>query len=591
MPRLLAAHLGDDSRGRRLGAGAAIVAALALVFGIVLGAGLPGSSAGAGAAARSSSSSTVARRDLVATDTEPGTLSHADPHTVFNRMSGTITSLPVVGQVVKPGQALYQVDGSPVILLDGATPAFRALSSSLTPGADVLELNANLVKLGFDPQHQISVENTWQPATTTAVEAWQASLGESQTGTITLGQVVFLPGAQRISSISTVLGSTGGSGASAGSATATGASTAPAPARSEFVSLSTTTAAASDPGARPELSTRSAVAGDGSRSTSAQAAACPTPMSAGQAAVAPMPTAPSGSAVEPGADAGQSGSRNSCPPSAGTRSGGSSRPGAGRTSTPGSKASTAAQTLAALIAVLKAQTLLLARSRASTGTASGAVTRSPGGPASSGGSSRTGGGTGGAGAALSSGSGGGASGAASAASGGSVAQAIMQTTSTQLVVTVELDATKQSEAVVGEPVTVQLPNGNTVNGRITQVSPVAQSASSSSSSGGGSNAAGGSSSSTPTATVPVSITLNGHRSSAGLDQAAVSVNFQQQVADHVLSVPVTALLATAGGGYAVQEAVAPHRLLTVTPGLFAAGYVQVAGRDIYPGLQVTDSQG
>jgi hypothetical protein len=32
-------------------------------------------------------------------------------------------------------------------------------------------------------------------------------------------------------------------------------------------------------------------------------------------------------------------------------------------------------------------------------------------------------------------------------------------------------------------------------------------------------------------------------------------------------------------------------LLAVTPGLFAAGDVQISGADIYPGLQVTDSQG
>ena len=59
----------------------------------------------------------------------------------------------------------------------------------------------------------------------------------------------------------------------------------------------------------------------------------------------------------------------------------------------------------------------------------------------------------------------------------------------------------------------------------------------------------------------------------------------------MLSVPVTALLATGGGTYAVQEAVAPHKLIPVTTGLFAAGYVQISGPGIYPGLQVTDSQG
>jgi hypothetical protein len=59
----------------------------------------------------------------------------------------------------------------------------------------------------------------------------------------------------------------------------------------------------------------------------------------------------------------------------------------------------------------------------------------------------------------------------------------------------------------------------------------------------------------------------------------------------VLSVPVTALLATAGGGYAVQQAAAPHKLVPVTTGLFAAGYVEISGPGVYPGLQVTDSQG
>jgi hypothetical protein len=89
----------------------------------------------------------------------------------------------------------------------------------------------------------------------------------------------------------------------------------------------------------------------------------------------------------------------------------------------------------------------------------------------------------------------------------------------------------------------------------------------------------------------VTITLHGHHTGAGLDQAAVSVNFAEQRANHVLSVPVTALLATGGGNYAVEEVGAPHRLIPVTTGLFAAGYVQISGAGIYPGLQVTDSQG
>src|SRR5579875_2219151 len=49
---------------------------------------------------------TVQRRDLVETDTESGTLGYADPETVYNRLSGTVTWLPHVGQVIRPGETL-----------------------------------------------------------------------------------------------------------------------------------------------------------------------------------------------------------------------------------------------------------------------------------------------------------------------------------------------------------------------------------------------------------------------------------------------------------------------------------------------------
>ena len=247
----------------------------------------------------------------------------------------------------------------------------------------------------------------------------------------------------------------------------------------------------------------------------------------------------------------------------------------------------------ALKALLRAETLLLQRSIAASkgGSSSGgsASGRASGGSASAAGGGGTSGGGSGSGGAAGSGASSGSGGASG--SGGGTAQAILGTTSNQLDVVVNLDATKQSEAVLGEPVTVQMPDGTTVDGKITLVSPVAQSSSSGSGSGSGSGGSGSGSSSTASSTIPVTIALHGRVPSSGLDQAAVSVNFQQQVANNVLSVPVTALLATQGGGYAVQEAAAPHRLLPVTPGLFAAGYVQVSSSQIYPGLQVTDSQG
>jgi hypothetical protein len=173
---------------------------------------------------------------------------------------------------------------------------------------------------------------------------------------------------------------------------------------------------------------------------------------------------------------------------------------------------------------------------------------------------------------------------------------VLETSSTRLVATVDLDATKQSEAKVGEPVTVEMPGGNTVAGKVTAVSPIAQSSSNSDNGNGNGNGNGGGSGNgngngSSGATIPVTIALGGRTSAAGLDQAAVSVSFAQAEAKGVLSVPVTALLAVAGGNYAVQEAASPHTLIPVTTGLFAAGYVQISGQGIYPGLAVTDSQG
>jgi hypothetical protein len=111
-----------------------------------------------------------------------------------------------VGRIVRQGQTLYDVSGSPVVLLYGSTPAYRTLSVGLT-GADVQELNADLVALGHATTAQIDPSSDYfSSATATALENLQAALGLTQNGTLTLGQAVFLPNAVRITSISGSLG-------------------------------------------------------------------------------------------------------------------------------------------------------------------------------------------------------------------------------------------------------------------------------------------------------------------------------------------------------------------------------------------------
>jgi peptidoglycan hydrolase-like protein with peptidoglycan-binding domain len=123
--------------------------------------------------------------------------------------SGTVTSLPRAGSVVSRGQALYRLDGDPIVLMYGSTPAYRALRSGVSDGADVRELEQNLAALGFDPG---TVDDTFSSTTAAAISDWQESLGLDQTGAVELGRVVFLPGPRRIGEHKTTVGSVLGSG-------------------------------------------------------------------------------------------------------------------------------------------------------------------------------------------------------------------------------------------------------------------------------------------------------------------------------------------------------------------------------------------
>ena len=87
-----------DTSGRRwrlrVAATLALVVVIAGVIVIVLATRSPSSAKGSSGHSQASGSTTVQRRDLVETDTESGTLSYANPQTVYNRLSGTITWLP-----------------------------------------------------------------------------------------------------------------------------------------------------------------------------------------------------------------------------------------------------------------------------------------------------------------------------------------------------------------------------------------------------------------------------------------------------------------------------------------------------------------
>ncbi|MEZ5143810.1 MAG: peptidoglycan-binding domain-containing protein [Acidimicrobiales bacterium] len=186
---------------------------------------------------------TVEKRDLAAYTTQSGTLGFGDPMTVNEGGAaattpassssatataaagggtsggagggtggGTVTTLADAGSAVARGAVLYRVDTSPRVLFYGQQPAYRDMGPSSTPGDDIRQLEENLVSLGFDPDHAITIDGVFDDADVAAVDRWQTSLGQTETGAVALGTVVFSPGPARVGNLKSTVGSTVRSG-------------------------------------------------------------------------------------------------------------------------------------------------------------------------------------------------------------------------------------------------------------------------------------------------------------------------------------------------------------------------------------------
>jgi len=128
------------------------------------------------------------------TDTE-STLSQGLESAATYGQNAVYTMLPVLGQVVRKGEALYAVGGTPAFLFYGRVPASRAFAPGMSPGADVSELNWNLRGYGA------SGGDAFTSATSLAIERFQSQHHLPATGELPLGSVVFEPGAVRVTSV------------------------------------------------------------------------------------------------------------------------------------------------------------------------------------------------------------------------------------------------------------------------------------------------------------------------------------------------------------------------------------------------------
>lgn len=224
-------------------------AVVVVVVVVLAGAGVAGAdAAGVFSAAKPAGSSnayatstfTVRRGSLTEQTQEDATLGSAGLYTVVvpGSSSGggsssagsgaeTFTSLPQAGKIIRQGRVLYEINETPVVLLYGSVPAYRDLSEGMT-GGDVAELNADLVKLGYATAAALGPASGWDyfsSETAYALGLLQSHLGLAVTGSLPLGQAVFLPSAIQVTGLGT--GAVPGGSATAGSTVLTASSLTP----------------------------------------------------------------------------------------------------------------------------------------------------------------------------------------------------------------------------------------------------------------------------------------------------------------------------------------------------------------------------
>ncbi|MFJ4847646.1 hypothetical protein [Streptomyces sp. NPDC088733] len=160
-------------------------------------------------------------------------------------------------------------------------------------------------------------------------------------------------------------------------------------------------------------------------------------------------------------------------------------------------------------------------------------------------------------------------GAVTAQLGDPVAGPLMTVTRTTKAVSVPVPATDTDGITKGAHVTITLPDSHEIPGTVTAISQSVQ--------GGGDSPVGENTPPTLDVTVAPSVLPK-------YDTANVEVRFTSVARKHVLAVPVGALVALSGGGYAVQRTDGGY--LAVTTGLYASGMVEISGNGLTEGLRV-----
>ena len=89
-----------------------------------------------------------------------------------------VTAVPERGEELTEGEAVIEIAGRPVFLLEGPIPVFRDMRPGAV-GPDVLQVEQSLVRLGFLSEE---ADQVWNDDTEAAVEAWYQDRGYQANG-------------------------------------------------------------------------------------------------------------------------------------------------------------------------------------------------------------------------------------------------------------------------------------------------------------------------------------------------------------------------------------------------------------------------
>lgn len=181
------------------------VAAVLVIGAVALAVQQPWRSATAAPDAAKAPVTAEAERTTLTSDLRlNGNLSYGQAIDLPGR-AGIITRLPKAGDTIGVGQAVYEVDGAPVIAIRGDRPFWRDLSAGVTDGPDVRQLEQALADLGFG--RDLTVDDHFTAITESSIRAWQKSIGVPVDGVLALGDAVAVNAASvRVSSVTATLG-------------------------------------------------------------------------------------------------------------------------------------------------------------------------------------------------------------------------------------------------------------------------------------------------------------------------------------------------------------------------------------------------